>query len=67
MRIAGNGIIAERTAELHRIHAQLFPPPPDPEGSTETRATAGVSDDELIKRARQAKNGDKFNRLWAGR
>jgi putative DNA primase/helicase len=60
-RIGGNGNIAERTAELRRIHARLFPP-----AKAKTAATGG-SDDDLIERAKNAKNGGKFARLFDGR
>jgi hypothetical protein len=50
-RIRGNGTIAERTAELRRIHFRLFP---------------AKADDELIERARKANDGGKFTRLWDG-
>ena len=65
-RIAGcTGIIAERTPELRRIHARLFPP----EAKAKTQPKAGNvprQDDELIERALNAKDGGKFTRLWSG-
>jgi hypothetical protein len=63
-RIGGNGSIAERTAELGRIHARLFPP--ETKTKAKSKADAFVGDDELIERAKKAKDGGKFARLWAG-
>ena len=58
--------IAERTAELARIHARVFAPKPA-NGVTPTPIRPGLVDDgELIRRASAAKNGDKFRRLWDG-
>jgi hypothetical protein len=64
-RIGDVGIIAERTRELERIHARLFPPKPKAKSNAKT--CASVPDDELIDRARRARDGGKFNRLWDGR
>jgi putative DNA primase/helicase len=64
VRIGGDGTIAERTVELRRIHARLFPAQPKPK----VKATAGTyaTDDDLIARARKANDGGKFARLWDG-
>jgi hypothetical protein len=66
-RIHGDAV-NERTAELRRIHTRLFPPktkakkkPPPP-----VSGVSAMSDDELIERARKAKDGGKFARLWDG-
>jgi len=57
--------IEERSAELLALHEELFPPR---ETTAPPRVTAplDLSDAELIEKARQATNGDKFARLWAG-
>ena len=67
-RIQGGGqTIAERTAELRRIHARLFPPKPSKAAEPKAAAIGALSDmDELIVRARQAKDGGKFSRLFDG-
>jgi hypothetical protein len=66
-RIRGAATIPERTAELRRIHARLFPPqPPKTKAKAKAAGGASLADDELIARARQAKNGGKFARLWDG-
>jgi hypothetical protein len=64
-RISGGAVIRERTAELHRIHARLFPPQP-PKAKANTKAGATLPDDDLIARALKAKDGSKFSRLWNG-
>src|SRR5215831_20606207 len=62
-RIGGNGVIAERTAELQRIHARLFPPKP----KTNTKEPhASMPDHDLIARACKANDSGKFSRLWNG-
>jgi hypothetical protein len=67
-RIRGNGTIAERTYELRRIHARLFPPKPPKAATAKAKANAAAtSDDALIERARNAKDNGKFARLWDGR
>jgi hypothetical protein len=72
LTITGNRIgnvttIAERTAELARIHARLFPrEPPKRKSHAKTKTGASVSDDELIARASKARNGARFQRLWEG-
>ncbi|MBX3027514.1 hypothetical protein KF840_21670 [bacterium] len=54
-----------RQAELEAIVAQLFPPPaPRPAGAT--AATVIGDDAEILERARRARNGDRFARLWSG-
>jgi primase-polymerase (primpol)-like protein len=65
-RIRGAAIIAERSAELRRIHARLFPPPPPPKTKAKAKAGASLADDELIARALKANDGGKFSRLWHG-
>jgi putative DNA primase/helicase len=65
-RISGNGTIAERTVELQRIHARLFPPQPKAKTKAKAEAGAALTDDDLVERARNANDGGKFSRLWAG-
>jgi hypothetical protein len=63
----GSRPIAERTAELARIHARLFPPEPKrKDAGSNAKAGAPLADDELIRRARKANDGGKFSRLWDG-
>jgi hypothetical protein len=63
--IHGNGTIAERTPELKRIHARLFPPQPKRK-SKAANAGAFLPDHDLIARASKANDGGKFSRLWNG-
>jgi hypothetical protein len=54
--------IEERTPDLAALHAQIF--------SATTEApllrTPELDDDELLQRAREARNGAKFAALWTG-
>jgi primase-polymerase (primpol)-like protein len=58
----------ERQVELNELHARLFDKPdsgtqiPSPASS----GAADLSDDEIIRRAKGAANGAKFDALWAG-
>jgi hypothetical protein len=65
-RAALNGTsIAECTAELKKIHERLFPPEPQPQSTPSPPASAAdaLDDDELLRRAFRARNGDKFRAL----
>jgi len=62
------GTVEERQTELTDFHAQIFGTEQS-SGATTAGAVPAVnslSDDEVINRARNAKNGDKFCRLWSG-
>ena len=59
--------LQERTQEIAAIHAEVFGAPPAPDEPEESaEPTANLTDDELIARAGQAKNGVKFRRLFSG-
>ncbi len=61
--------IESRQRELEEVHAAYVRESDDggQEGSTsETRSKARLSDDELLEKARNASNGEKFERLWNG-
>jgi hypothetical protein len=64
-RVAGNGIIADRTAELRRIYDQYFGDRNKPRVKPQTGASR-PDDDDLIEKARNANDGGKFARLWDG-
>ena len=58
--------ILNRQDVLDQLSSELFPiQPPEPSASYITDPV-GLSDDELIERAANARNGDRFKRLWAG-
>lgn len=59
-------IVEERTDIVRQLHAEIFGP--QPAGKNRPRSTHApiADDDELIQRASQAKNGDKFKALWEG-
>jgi hypothetical protein len=68
-QIGGNGVIAERTAELLKIHRRYFPPEqPKAKAKAEKDSDnqGSLSDDQLIEKALKAADGGKFARLWAG-
>jgi hypothetical protein len=54
------------TLDLTALHAELFPVVP-PRNGTSYQATPSLGDPELLEKARSAKNGAKFARLFAGR
>ena len=57
--------IHDRQQALEGVIAELFPP----EVSLPSAAlgnSGSVSDEDLIERAKNARNGDRFRRLWAG-
>lgn len=66
-RFNGHDSITKCTAELAKLHARIFGKPPssvDPK-----RSEAGplnLDDATLLAKARAAKNGAKFDRLWSG-
>src|SRR5262245_14410999 len=56
-----------RQAQLDRLHARLFPPKAKAgRVSGPGERSANLSDDDLIRRAGEAANGDKFRALWDG-
>jgi putative DNA primase/helicase len=59
--------VEERQQALDALHARLFPPPTEraPRASP-TVETPTLTDQEIIAKAKAAKNGTKFKRLWSG-
>ncbi|GGL34186.1 hypothetical protein GCM10009037_17250 [Halarchaeum grantii] len=60
--------IYERPRELRRITEEYLEPDDVESTSARTVSESGrvLSDDDLLERARRAKNGEKFERLWRG-
>lgn len=61
--------IAERQSEIEDLHAKTFglgsPNPQEPSRPQSERATAQPLDDDIVlDKARQARNGDRFRRLF---
>ncbi|MDP7201214.1 MAG: hypothetical protein QGI50_09710 [Dehalococcoidia bacterium] len=54
--------VENRQAEMTRIHQQVF----KKETPRPTSSTAGLEGAALLDKARSAKHGDKFTRLWSG-
>jgi primase-polymerase (primpol)-like protein len=61
--------VNERQKAIDKLHAQLFRPSASNVSAanlpTNTNPSC-LSDEEIIRKAKAAKNGDKFGRLWAG-
>ncbi len=63
--------VMERSGQLAALHQRVFGPAPEearaqaPPRSAEWSGSA-LGDEELLRRARAAANGEKFARLWAG-
>jgi primase-polymerase (primpol)-like protein len=54
----------DRQREIDELSAETFPlPSPSARSSS---ALAELCDDDLIDRAKRARNGDRFTRLWEG-
>ena len=61
--------IEARQTEVEAIQVSLSADKPKPSGTSSastTTTTSTLPDDEIIQRAGEARNGDKFRRLWAG-
>jgi hypothetical protein len=60
--------IGDRQSALLALHGRLFGPrkAPNPGADRPRTMTLSASDEELIERARHARNGTKFQRLWNG-
>jgi hypothetical protein len=59
--------IETRQEQIDRWHAHYFPPEtPPPNNHQESHYAGDDDDDELIRKASRAKNGTKFESLWAG-
>jgi hypothetical protein len=58
--------VAERTAELARLHGLLFPPTQPPPAHVASVPACIEDDQELLHRAMEAANGPLFTALWRG-
>ena len=61
--------VQERTDELQAVHADHLAPNEGSNSdgeSTTGQATRSLADDELLGKAKNAENGEKFERLWRG-
>lgn len=61
--------IRERSAELHAIHEEYVAERTGDRSTTPTgsaTASGDLGDEELLRRAKSAANGEKFERLWRG-
>jgi putative DNA primase/helicase len=61
----GRGSVENRQVQLDDLISEIFTRDETTRSATNS-ATLFASDEELIERAKSAKNGDRFIRLWAG-
>ena len=60
-------LIEERQTQVEALHARLFPPRQSSEPSIDgTPTTNDLSDEEILRRAMSAANGERFASLWTG-
>ena len=67
--LPGQDRLGDITAAVVVLHAETFPPAPPRQPQLSPAAPpagATLEDTELIERARGARNGAKFDRLWGG-
>jgi hypothetical protein len=60
--------IERRQEQIGRWHTHFFPPGPPHEvnGQAAAKQPLDLDDAELLRKAEQAANGEKFKRLWSG-
>jgi hypothetical protein len=60
--------VEHRQAQLGGVHRKVFgeAPKPRPSNGAGPRTPANLDDAEIIRRAGEAKNGERFKALWAG-
>lgn len=58
--------IESRQSELEALHLKTFGKPQAPPQARGPLSVLELSDRELIEKAKTARNGDKFSRLWGG-
>lgn len=59
-------VIADKQDALDWLHATHMQRASRPRPTGATQSAAKLSDDDVIKCAREARNGGKFSRLWSG-
>lgn len=60
------GTIEERANQLAVVHSLFFPPEPELQKAVRPLPTLELDDQELLRRAESATNGQKFAALWRG-
>src|SRR3970282_1539478 len=58
--------IQERENEIKEIHERVFGSGQKPQTDSRTDNSLSLSDADLIKKATEAANGDRFCQLWKG-
>ncbi len=62
----GNPTIEERQAEVEALHAATFARPEKPKPSLAPVVPLTLDDERVLDLIRQARNAEKFERLWSG-
>jgi hypothetical protein len=58
--------IEEHQEQLNQLHASIFPPEQKENRGSGHKSSIDLADTELIAKAMNAHNGDKFRQLWSG-
>lgn len=58
--------VESRQEELVALHRRLFGERKEEQAHTRRLIKTEIADDEILRRARSAANGEKFRRLWSG-
>jgi hypothetical protein len=58
--------VEHRQAELEKVHRSIWPDAPSSGPAPSAGTPTNLDADEVVRRARQSRNGSKFERLWSG-
>lgn len=65
-RFNGHAALAHITPELAQVHARIFAKPDPVDAKPGKADPPNLDDAELLDKARRARNGAEFDRLWSG-
>jgi hypothetical protein len=66
-RLAGTPHLPEtRQEQIEALHARLFPPGEGTPKADPPLQVKGLDDEEILRRATNAANGERFEKLWSG-
>lgn len=72
LQAMASSMIEKRQSEVDALYGELFPDevqrpkPSDPQRNNAERSVGLPADEELLAKAKAAKNGNKFAKLWGG-